>query len=111
MALLVQSLSYPLWSWERLHQAIRSVFEKEELAQVTLHSIGDAVITTDAKGNVQYLNPVAESMLGGSAMTLRKQPLGAIFQVADDRDCYSPVDLIAQCLEKASRSNFPSRAF
>lgn len=101
VALLVQSLSYPLWSWERLHQAIRSVFEKEELAQVTLHSIGDAVITTDAKGNVQYLNPVAESMLGGSAMTLRKQPLGAIFQVADDRDCYSPVDLITQCLEKS----------
>lgn len=106
-ALLVQCLSYPLWSWKRLLQSIRSLFEEEERAQVTLHSIGDAVITADAKGIVQYLNPVAESMLGGSAVAMRRQPLGAIFQVADDRDRYSPVDLVALCLEQSQLIKLP----
>ncbi|MBK8507345.1 MAG: EAL domain-containing protein [Candidatus Competibacteraceae bacterium] len=106
-ALLVQGLSYPLWSWERLLQAIRSVFEKEQLAQVTLRSIGDAVITTDAQGNVQYLNPIAETMLGRPAAALRRRPLGAIFQVADERDCYAPVDLVGECLNQSRLINLP----
>ncbi|MBL8260547.1 MAG: EAL domain-containing protein [Candidatus Competibacteraceae bacterium] len=106
-ALLAQGLSYPLWSWERLLQAVRSVFEKEQLAQVTLRSIGDAVITTDARGNVQYLNPVAESMLGKPSAALRRRPLGAIFQVADERDGYAPVDLVAECLTQSRLISLP----
>ncbi len=100
-ALLVQGLSYPLWGWERLLHAIRSLFEKEELARATLRSIGDAVIVTDPEGVVQYLNPVAESMLGGSSIAMRGQPLGTIVRVTEDRDRQSPVDWVALCLEKA----------
>lgn len=36
-ALLIQGLSYPLWSWRRLRSAIRSLFEEEERAQVILN--------------------------------------------------------------------------
>ena len=36
----------------------------KELAEVTLHSIMDGVITTDAAGLVDYMNPVAERYLG-----------------------------------------------
>lgn len=100
VALLTQSLSYPLWSWERLRDAVRSLFEKEKLAEATLHSIGDAVIVTDTQGVVEYLNPVAETMLGGSFADLRGQPLGAIFRTGDDRGSDSPVNLVALCLEK-----------
>jgi diguanylate cyclase (GGDEF)-like protein/PAS domain S-box-containing protein len=106
-ALLIQGLSYPLWSWRRLRSAIRSLFEEEERAQVTLQSIGDAVITTDAKGAVHYLNPVAESLLGGTATLFRGQPLGAAFHAADDRNGYSAVDLVALCLEKNQRVKLP----
>ncbi|HRD67986.1 MAG TPA: EAL domain-containing protein [Candidatus Competibacter sp.] len=106
-ALLVQGSSYPLWSWEHLLRAIRSLFEKEELAQVTLHSIGDAVITTDANGIVQYLNPVAESLLGGTPATLRGRPLEPVFHVADDRDLYARVDLVGACLEKGQLIRLP----
>ena len=102
-ALLIQGVSYPLWIWQRLRFAIRSLFEEEERAQVTLHSIGDAVITTDAKGVVQYLNPVAESLLGDASAMLRGRSLGAIFQVVDDRD----VDLVALCLEQGRLVKLP----
>ena len=109
-ALLVQMLSYPLWSWERLLQLVRSLFEKEQLAQVALHSIGDAVITTDASGQVQYLNPVAEAMLDGSSAALLGQPLDATFRAADGGEPDVPMDLIALCLAQNRLVKLPEPA-
>ncbi len=39
-------------------------FLEKERAQVTLNSIGDAVLSTDIAGNVTYLNAVAQTMTG-----------------------------------------------
>ena len=41
-----------------------ALFEQKERAQVTLDSIGDAVICTDIEGNITFLNVVAETMTG-----------------------------------------------
>ena len=46
--------------------AERELFREKELAQVTLQSIGDAVLTTDDIGRITYLNPVAERLTGWS---------------------------------------------
>ena len=43
----------------------RTPLDREWL-RVTLASIGDAVITTDAKANVTFLNPLAETLTGWS---------------------------------------------
>ena len=51
---------------ERTAIAEASFVEKER-AQVTLNSIGDAVISTDITGNVTYLNQVAETMTDWSS--------------------------------------------
>lgn len=59
-------------------------FEKE-LAQVTLHAIGDGVITTDAGGRVEYLNPVAEQYTGWRTGEARGRPLAEIYRVIDER--------------------------
>lgn len=48
----------------RQREVERQLFREKELAQVTLHSIGDAVITTDVQGCVDYLNPTAEVLTG-----------------------------------------------
>ena len=40
------------------------LYEQRQWLQVTLSSIGDAVITTDAEGGVTFLNPVAQSLTG-----------------------------------------------
>ena len=45
-------------------QAAKALQEQREWLRVTLSSIGDAVITTDTKGCVTFLNPVAEALTG-----------------------------------------------
>jgi diguanylate cyclase (GGDEF)-like protein/PAS domain S-box-containing protein len=62
----------------------RELAEKHELLRVTLHSIGDAVITTDAHGRVQWLNPVAERMTGWPTEAARDKPLGQVFQIVNE---------------------------
>ncbi|MHC5742184.1 MAG: diguanylate cyclase domain-containing protein [Nostoc sp.] len=61
----------------------RKTFSKK-LAQVTLQSIGDAVITTDAFGRIQYLNPVAESLIGCSEASARGLPLLEVLRIVDE---------------------------
>ena len=60
------------------------LFREKELAQVTLHSIGDAVITTDVDGRVQYINPMAESLTGWSQAEAGGKPIGEILHLAHD---------------------------
>jgi diguanylate cyclase (GGDEF)-like protein/PAS domain S-box-containing protein len=62
-----------------------ALYVEKELAQVTLHSIGDGVITTDAKVRVEYLNPVAEQYTGWSTAEARGRPLAEIYRVIDER--------------------------
>ena len=56
---------------------------ERERAQVTLNSIGDAVISTDMAGNVTYLNPVAESMTGWSPQEACGRPLQEVLRIID----------------------------
>ncbi|MGP1692106.1 MAG: diguanylate cyclase domain-containing protein [Giesbergeria sp.] len=44
------------------------LFQEKELMRLTLHSIGDAVVCSDAQGRVTYLNPVAQRMTGWQAL-------------------------------------------
>jgi PAS domain S-box-containing protein len=60
-----------------------TLFEEKERAQVTLNSIGDAVISTDVGGRVTYLNAVAESLTGWSLQEAAGRPLEEVFRVAD----------------------------
>ncbi|HYC48884.1 MAG TPA: EAL domain-containing protein [Burkholderiales bacterium] len=58
---------------------------EKELAQVTLHSIGDGVITTDAQARVEYLNPVAEQYTGWTTAEARGRPLTEVYRIIDER--------------------------
>jgi diguanylate cyclase (GGDEF)-like protein/PAS domain S-box-containing protein len=60
-----------------------SMFLEKERAQVTLNSIGDAVVSTDVAGNVTYLNPVAESMTGWSLQEACGRPLQEVLRIID----------------------------
>ncbi|WP_428827476.1 EAL domain-containing protein [Azonexus sp. IMCC34842] len=66
-----------------LQQATEALFEEKERAQVTLNSIGDAVLSTNLAGNVTYLNRVAERMTGWSADDAQGKPLAEVFRIVD----------------------------
>ncbi|MEK6551221.1 MAG: EAL domain-containing protein, partial [Pseudomonadota bacterium] len=61
-----------------------ALFLERVRAQVTLASIGDGVITTDAKGRVVYMNPVAEQFTGWTSDQARTRPLDEVFQIIDE---------------------------
>ncbi len=66
-----------------LRVAEEALFEEKERAQVTLNSIGDAVLTTDLSGNVTYLNLVGEAMTGWSRAEALGRPLAEVFRIID----------------------------
>lgn len=67
------------------NQRLKDIFFAEkELAQVTLQSIGDAVITTDDRGNIKYFNPVAEKLTGWKAEEAEGLPLSEVFLIINE---------------------------
>jgi PAS domain S-box-containing protein len=56
-----------------------------EWLRTTLASVGDAVVTTDAKGYVTFLNPLAQSMTGWNEAEAVGQPLEAVFEIVDEQ--------------------------
>src|SRR5207237_591189 len=59
------------------------LFNEKEHAQVTLNSIGDAVLSMDISGNVTYINRVGETMTGWSRQEAVGRPLAEVFQIID----------------------------
>jgi PAS domain S-box-containing protein len=69
---------------EALEQKNAELQQQREWFEVTLASIGDAVITTDVNARITYLNPVAESMTGWSSADARGEPLERIFRIVNE---------------------------
>jgi diguanylate cyclase (GGDEF)-like protein/PAS domain S-box-containing protein len=78
----------------------QQLFQEKELAQITLHSIGDGVITTNAKGQVEYLNPAAERLTGWQLSTAQSRLLSAVFQVIDSATRTPVINPLAQVLQE-----------
>jgi diguanylate cyclase (GGDEF)-like protein/PAS domain S-box-containing protein len=64
-------------------RAETALSQEKERAEITLHSIADAVVTTDERGNVAYLNPVAEKLTGWPLGEAQGRPLHEVFRVED----------------------------
>jgi diguanylate cyclase (GGDEF)-like protein/PAS domain S-box-containing protein len=62
----------------------KALYEEKELAQVTLQSIGDAVITTDAIGQIKYMNPIAEQMTRWVLADARGKALTEIMRIINE---------------------------
>ena len=60
-----------------------ALFEEKDRAEVTLNSIGDAVLSADLAGNVTYLNTVAECMTGWPIAEAVGRPLAEVFNIID----------------------------
>ena len=87
-------------------QAEDEAIEQREWLQVTLAAIGDGVIATDASGQVRFLNPAAQRLIGWRAAEAAGRPIEELLQLFDERDGVP----IANPLHAALRLRAPSAA-
>ena len=64
-----------------------ALFREKESAQITLQSIGDGVVTTDAQCNIEYMNPVAEELTGWSIDDATGCPIDEVFRGFHEETC------------------------
>ncbi|OPY77935.1 MAG: Blue-light-activated protein [Syntrophorhabdus sp. PtaU1.Bin153] len=108
----------PLKTIELLEQAasalgvgtLRALVEEELRSQrewfhVTLTSIGDAVIATDASGRITFLNPMAASLTGWTGAEALGQPIGRIFRIINELTREPGEDIVDRVLKEGSVVN------
>lgn len=104
-----KALDYLLVQQDELREALNRVRESEtalyqekERAEVTLYSIGDAVITTDESGCIDYLNPVAERLTGWSLEDVQGRLISQAMRLVNENSrepVANPVELCLKCGE------------
>ncbi len=73
------------------------VEESRQLLETTLSSIGDAVVVTDARGKIRFVNRLAERLTGWAAGESEGKPLDRVFHLRDEptrRDIRSPLQAL-----------------
>ncbi|MFQ5349550.1 MAG: EAL domain-containing protein, partial [Thermoanaerobaculia bacterium] len=86
--------------------AEEALFQEKEKADVTLASIADGVLRTDARGMVDYLNPVAQKLTGWSLAEAYGQPAEEVYKVVDPQTGKRLLDPLRQCLRRGRESIF-----
>jgi len=73
-----------------------ALMQEKERAQVTLHSLTEAVIRADAHGVIEYINPVAARLTGWSAEEALGKKLGEVFSMVKEDVCESKLDVVSR---------------
>ena len=74
--------------------------QSEENLAITLHSIGDAVVATDAQGRITRMNAVAERLTGWPLAQALGQPLADVFRIVNASTREPQVDPVQQVMDK-----------
>ncbi|MBV1928033.1 MAG: PAS domain S-box protein, partial [Gammaproteobacteria bacterium] len=89
-------------------QVLLELEEREQNLAITLDSIGDAVITTDASGLITRMNPIAEQLTGWSFDEALQQPLSTVFPIfnaSTGERLSSPIDRMIETADIVHLSN------
>ena len=70
--------------YQNLYRAERQRREAQEESRITLYSIGDAVVATDAAGRVTRMNPAAEQLTGWREAEASGKPLKEVFHIVNE---------------------------
>ena len=68
----------------RLERLTADIERSHGMLMTTFVSIGDAVITTDAKGNITFMNPVAQALTGWTQADAMGKPLAVVFHIVNE---------------------------
>jgi PAS domain S-box-containing protein len=74
--------------------------QSEQRLAITLHSIGDAVIATDAQGRVERMNAVAEQLTGWRTVDAAGKPLPEVFRIENEYTGEPAEDPVARVLRE-----------
>ena len=74
------------------------LWEEKERAQVTLASIGDAVVTTDINCRITYMNGLAQTLLGWQLADAHQLPLEKIFRIINESTRAPVPNPVTSCL-------------
>lgn len=101
---VVINLSFLFWAYRRIHKEMMQHFvasletrRQREILAVTLASIGDAVIITDIRGRITFLNVVAERLTGWTLKEAGDRPCAEVFRIVNEETglpVESPVDKV-----------------
>jgi PAS domain S-box-containing protein len=104
LAAVIISLSFFGWAYRRIQKEMRhhlvaslETRRQKEILAVTLASIGDAVIITDIKGRITFVNAVAEKLMGWTAKEAEDRPCAEVFRIVNEETglpAESPVDKV-----------------
>lgn len=83
-----------------IQELMVQLHHEKELADVTLHSIGDAVITCDPAALVTYLNPVAEALTGWVNAEAQGRPLSEVFDIYSELTGQVAANPVSQVLRE-----------
>jgi len=85
---------------QKLQESEERLKESEEWLSTTLRSIGDAVITTDIKSKVSFLNPIAESLTGWKLEEAIEKPIQDIFNIIKEETRKSVENPVSRVLRE-----------
>ena len=91
----------------QLKKAAAELRDAKERALITLGSIGDGVIATDADGRIEYMNPVAEQLTGRSMQAALGRMLNEIFHIIDEDTRQMAEDPVRACLRQRGAYMIP----
>ncbi len=93
---------------DSFNEMIFAIKEREQNLKLTLDSIGDAVIVTDAEGNVVRMNPVAEKLTGWKLQQIKGQSIKTVFPIINAttrQPIKNPVEKVLETGETIYLSN------
>lgn len=99
-----------MWDVTALKTAQDALHQQKERAEVTLYSIADGVITTDAACRVEYMNPAAAQISGWSVADALGKPLHQIFRIRDGTTRELLLDPGSRCLTEGRMIGLSGRA-
>ncbi|MBA5685948.1 EAL domain-containing protein [Rugamonas apoptosis] len=87
-----------VWDISRRKSEARHVARQRELAEITLRSIGEGVITTDADGHTLYLNRVAEQLTGWTSELAQGVDVATTLRLVDEEAGADQEHVARKCL-------------
>ena len=91
-----------IWTFHDItdHKRLETALEKEKnLLETTLISVGDGVISTDNKGNIVFLNRVAEFLTGWTQEAARGKSIEEVFNIVNEFTREKSENIVKKALE------------